>query len=61
MDTCWPKAEWLITNPENPNKVQKCAYGKIPCGGEVNDEFFLNIISWLPFSFIGLLINIGRN
>lgn len=47
MDACWPKAEWLITNRENPNKVQKCAYSKIYffSGGKVNnDEFFLNII-----------------
>lgn len=29
MDACWPKAERLVTNPENPNKLQKCAYGKI--------------------------------
>lgn len=47
MDARWPKAEWLITDPENSNKVQKCAYSKIfffP-GEKVNsDEFFLNII-----------------
>lgn len=29
MDACWPKAEQLVTNPENPNKLQNCAYGKI--------------------------------